>query len=285
MRKSIAACTLLLAIITVAPAARAEDDEVEPPRETTIQTAHTNVNVIEGAAGKEKTLDVKIVAEPSPAGEYAVDYEVVAQTATRGTDFDALIGRGELLVNGEDASPTIPVKIKGDPIDEKNETVRIELFNQRCVSQTSDCDLNNDPPLPGYVTIADDDGDETADPEIELFNGFADSDVDDVCAVEVFLEYGSAENVQVDFETEDLEAERNDDYEKTEGTMVLSPGQIRKSLNVEINRDREVERRYERFVVKFSNAKGGTLLEDEAVCSIKGTDPRARRQQRRRGGP
>ena len=70
----------------------------------------------------------------------------------------------------------------------------------------------------------------------------------------------------VDFETENLEATKGDDYEKTQGTMVLSPGQIRKSVFVPVHRDRDAYARHDRFVVKFFNAKGGHLSEDDGQC-------------------
>jgi hypothetical protein len=264
MRKAMMAAGLIV-VLSMTPVASA--NHKTPKAEQVIQTVHTNVNVLEGAATKQKTLDVAVGVVPGPPGNtYAVDYEIVPVSASRGPDFEALIGKGTLELKGKKA--TIPIKIKGDAFDELNETIRIDLSYARCTGP-GECDLDSDPnPRPGYVTIADDDGKKTPGPEMTIVNGFVDARTDDHCAIEIQLEYGSAENVSVDFATEDLEAERGDDYEKTEGTMVLSPGQIRKSVVVPVNRDRDGHSRNDRFVVNFSGAKGGHLAEDSGQCTF-----------------
>jgi hypothetical protein len=277
MRKSIVAAAALLLLVSASPSA---SGDARP--DNVIQTVHTNVNVIEGSVGKEKTLDVGVEVFPGPAGSsYSVDYEIVPQTATRGSDFDALVGRGRIVLDGK-AKTTIPIKIKGDVFDETNETIRIQLFSAKCTGP-GQCDLDSDPnPRPGYVTIADDDGQDTAGPNMDVRNGLANPITDETCDVEVQLEYGMDKNITVDFETEDLEATHPDDYDKTQGTMVLSPGQIRKSLRVPIHSDRKPRGRGDRFVVNFSHPKGATLLKDSAQCSLtdNGEAPSSRRNHR-----
>jgi hypothetical protein len=262
MRKTTLAAGLLL-VLTLTPAAMA--NHKTPKDESVIRTRHTNVNVLEGGVGKSKTLDVGVEVYPGPAGNtYQVDYEIVPVTASQPQDFEATIGRGTLTLNNGKA--TIPIKIKGDAFDELNETIRIDLSYARCTG-AGICDLDSDPnPRPGYVTIADDDGKKTPGPSMTIVNGFVDARTDDECEIEVQLEYGSSENVSVNFETEDLEATKGDDYQKTEGTMVLSPGQIRKSVFVAVDRDRDGYSRNDRFLVKFSGAKGGHLSEDDGQC-------------------
>jgi Calx-beta domain-containing protein len=263
MRKSIAVAAALL-LFAAAPATGHENT---PKAEQVITTVHTNVNVLEGGATGEKTLDVAVDISPGPAGNtYAVDYEVVPVSASRGSDFDATIGKGKLTIDGSKKA-TIPIKIKGDVFDELNETVRIDLFNERCTG-SGECDLDSDPnPEPGFVTIVDDDGKETPGPEIDIQNGFADRSSSS-CNVTVVLDYGSAKKVTVDFETEDLEATHNDDYESTEGTMTLSPGQIRKPVKIALRDDREQHSRNDRIVVNFSRAKGGHLAKSSGVCNL-----------------
>jgi hypothetical protein len=255
----------LLLVFALTPAVSA--NHKTPKDEQVIRTVHTNVNVIEGAVSKEKTLDVGVEVYPGPAGNtYEVDYEIVPVSAARGQDFDALIGRGTLKLTG--AKATIPIKIKGDVFDEVNETIRIDLSYARCTGPGL-CDLDSDPnPREGFVTIADDDGKPTPGPAISIINGIVDARTDDACEIEVRLEYGSAEDVSVDFATEDLEATKGDDYEKTEGTMVFSPGQIRKSVFIDVDRDRKGYSRNDRFLVKFSGAKGGHLTEDDGQCTF-----------------
>jgi hypothetical protein len=264
MRKSMLAAGLLV-VIALTPVAAANHKASED--ENVIRTVHTNVNVLEGAVGKEKTLDVGVEVYPGPAGStYEVDYEIVPVSATRGQDFDAVIGRGTLKL--ESSKATIPVKIKGDVFDEVNETIRIDLFFARCTGPGL-CDLDTDPnPREGYVTIADDDGKDTPGPGISMINSVVDARTDHACEIEVRLEYGHHENVSVNFETEDLEATKGDDYEKTEGTMVFSPGQIRKSIFVEVDPDRDAESRHDRFLLRFSGAKNGHLTEDAGQCTF-----------------
>lgn len=262
MRKATLAAGLFL-VVALTPAASA--NHKTPKDENVIQTRHTNVNVLEEGVAKTKTLDVGVEVFPGPGGStYMVDYEIVPVTATRGQDFEATIGRGTLTLNNGKA--TIPIKIKGDAFDEINETIRIDLSYARCTGAGT-CDLDSDPnPRPGYVTIADDDGKKTPGPEMTIVNGFVDARTDDTCEVEVQMDYGWDQNVTVKFETEDLEAKKGDDYEKTQGTMVLSPGQIRKSVVVPVHRDRDAYSRNDRFIVKFFGAKGGHLSEDDGQC-------------------
>ena len=264
MRKIRLAAGLLL-VFAMTPVASANHKTAEG--ENVIRTVHTNTNVIEGAVGKTKTLDVGVEVYPGPAGSsYEVDYEIVPVTATRGDDFEALIGRGTLKLTG--AKATIPIKVKGDIFDEVNETIRIDLSYARCTGPGL-CDLDSDPnPREGYVTIADDDGGETPGPSIRAINNVVDARRDHACEIEVRLEYGWDKNVSVNFETEDLEATKGDDYEKTEGTMVFSPGQVRKSIFVAVDRDRKRSARHDRFLVRFSGAKGGDLTEDEGQCTF-----------------
>jgi hypothetical protein len=252
-------------VLALPPAASANHET--PKGENIIRTVHTNTNVLEGTAGKEKTLDVGVEVYPGPpANTYEVEYEIVPVTAQRETDFEALVGRGTLKFSGR--RTTLPIKIKGDIFDELNETIRIDLSYARCTGPGI-CDLDSDPnPREGYVTIADDDGKDTPGPGISMINNVVDARKDHACELEVRLEYGHAENVSVNFQTEDLEATKGDDYEKTEGTMVFSPGQIRKSILVAVDPDRKASSRHDRFLVKLSGANNGYLTEDEGQCTF-----------------
>ena len=272
IRRAVAAVGVLL-VFGVAPAAFA--NHKTPKDEQVIRLRHVNTNVIEGAVMKTKTLDVGVEVYPAPGGNtYKVDYEIIPQTASRPQDFEATIGRGVLTI--ENGKGKIPIKIKGDALDETNETIRIELSYARCTGG-GECNLDSDPnPRPGYVTIADDDGAKTPGPEMKVVNGFVDARTSDACEIEVQLDYGWDRKVTVDFETEDLEATKGDDYERTEGTMVFSPGQMRKSVFVPVDRDRDGSSRYDRFLVKFSHATGAHLSEDDGQCTFL-DDGRSRR--------
>jgi hypothetical protein len=258
----------ILAVLLVLSALPLASDARPEREERVLRTVHKNVNVLEGDSGT-KTLLVHVEVFPPPSGtSYAADYEVVPVTAERPTDFEALFPKGEIKIDEENTSPTIEVKIVGDKGDEINETIRIDIFNQRCTS-SGPCDIDASDASPsGFVTIADDDGEDTPGPGMQFLNGFVDSTVDDECIIEVQLDYGWDKPITVDYETDDLEAESGDDYEKTEGTMGFSPGQMRKDLVIRVNQDRDMDVRNERFVVEFSNAKGATLLEQDAQCTF-----------------
>lgn len=261
------AVTVFATLLVVASLPLTSD--ARPEREDRVlRTVHRNVNVIEGDASM-KTLLVHVEVFPEPSGtSYAADYEIVPVTASRPADFEAILGKGEVTIDEKESSPTIEIKIVGDKADELNETIRIDLFNQRCTSG-SDCDIDASDASPsGFVTIADDDGEDTPGPGMQFKNGFVDSRTGDDCFIEVDLDYGWDKKITVDYATEDLEAESGDDYEKTEGTMVFSPGQREKELFIDVNEDRDVDARNERFVVNFSDAKGAELLERDAQCTF-----------------
>jgi hypothetical protein len=126
-------------------------DDDNPPAVTLTPTS-----VTEGNSGDQvKTFTVGLDA---PSGrEVKVDYHVGAGTATVGTDY-AAVTDGELTFAPGDTSKTFTVTVKGDVVDEPDETFYIVLSNPGATASGGALGSN-------MITITDDD----ATPQLDTF--------------------------------------------------------------------------------------------------------------------
>lgn len=90
---------------------------------------------------------------------------------------------------------------------------------------------------------------------------------------EVKLNQSSDQTVTVDYETSDFTATSGEDYEATTGTLTFSPGQISRTIEVNIVIDEFLEDD-EQFKVTLSNPVNGFLKDNfqEAIGTIRNDD-------------
>ncbi|MCK9257988.1 MAG: hypothetical protein M0P02_07940, partial [Sulfurospirillaceae bacterium] len=82
--------------------------------------------------------------------------------------------------------------------------------------------------------------------------------------VAVSLSNALEETVTVNYATSDLEAKAGIDYKATSGTLTFYPGDITRTILVEINGDTEIENN-ERFKITLSNPSLGTKLDNSSA--------------------
>jgi len=131
-------CTAAALLAAALPAASLAGD---PP---TISIADTGTG--EPDKGQTSTQHVQVSVSGSAPGA-TVHYQLVAGTATAGTDF--VMGSGTVTFDAGSLTKSIPVQIKGDNRDEQNETLFVKLSSPIGATIA-------DPRA--KVTIVDDDG-------------------------------------------------------------------------------------------------------------------------------
>lgn len=266
MRKVITAvCVLLVLGTTVdASAHRARRGRRHDHSNKVVRMKHHNVNVLERDVGQQN-YGIPVVIDPGAAGTTVeVDYEVVPIEAARGTDFVESGGPKTLTFGADQHEAHIPLVVRGDLVDEANETLRVDLYYPRCTGP-GECRVGGGDrnPRSGYVTIVDDEGVRSL-PEIRVSDDLIDDD-ERLCDIEVSLDSGSEETVTVKYETKNGTATSGDDYARKSGTVTFSPGQITKEVEIKVHRDRDGEAR-DLFTVRFFDPVGGTLKDGTANC-------------------
>ncbi len=207
-------------------------------------------------------------------GAQTVYYETAASQgpnpATAGSDYVAVssgpTGSGSIPFSASDMSKTITIDVKGDSIDEPNETFLVRLTGLSA-SNGDTIDQNHDeaigtiqdedsPPTVGftttYVGVNEKDGTAT------YWVGLSGND--------------TALTVTVDYAVAGMGAQVNKDFQATQGTLVFTPGQRSKNFQVPIIQDR-IDEPTEDFYPSLSNAQNATMGLFTAMGEIVDDDP------------
>jgi large repetitive protein len=228
------------------------DDDGQPA--LTVQDAV----VTEGNAGTVNAVFTVTLA-PGSGQTVTVDYATADGTATAGSDYQA--GSGTIMFTGGVTTRQVLVPVKGDSLDEINETFTVSLSNPVNA-------IFADPQ--GVGTITDDD----VPPELSI----ADASVAEgnsgtaAATFTVVLSTASGRSVTIDGATADATAQAPGDYFALPATpFAFAPGQTTRTITVVVNGDLLVEPD-ETFVVNLSNATGATIGDAQGVGTIVNDD-------------
>ena len=225
------------ALAIVAPAAVVESDSGD--------TAMTFTVTLDAASGRAVTVD------------YAVD---ASSTATANTDF--LGGAGTLTFAAGDTSESILVIVKGDELDEADETVVLKLSNAGNASIAT---------ATASGTITDDD----AAPALSIVAPAAVTEGDGGSTDMVFtvtLDAASGLAVTVDYAVDaSSTATAGTDFTDLSGTLSFAAGETSKSITVAVTGD-EVDEPNETVVLKLSNAGNASIATATASGTITDDD-------------
>ena len=200
--------------------------------------------VAEGDLGNIGTsFTVKLSAVSSQA--VTVSYSTADDTATAEVDYISTSGKVTFLPGI--ISQAITVLVKGDVIDEPNETFFVKLADpiNATIAQGR-----------GTGTIIDDDPPQMSITGTSVREG--DSGTASA-AFEVKLSSPFAQEVSVDFATADGTATAPNDYTSTSGRLVFAPGVTSRTLNVPVKGDLLVEAD-ENFSLELRNPANATLV-------------------------
>jgi CSLREA domain-containing protein len=233
--------------------------ELSGCREVTLKPSLSidDVTVDEGDAGTTAAT-FTVTRSGATGGSSTVNYATANGTAVAPGDYEAT--SGTLTFDPGDTSETIEVLVKGDTVDEANETFKVNL------SGATDATISDSQ---GVGTINDDD----PSPQISI---------DDVSMLEpdsgvvimtftVTLSNPSAQRVTVAYSTANGTAVVPSDYASASGTVSFGPGATTKTIKIGIKGDTTVEPD-ETFFVNLSGPTNATIADNQGQGTIQNDD-------------
>ena len=217
-----------------------------------------DVTVTEGQSGTVPATFTATLSAQS-GRTVTVDFATANGTATAPADYQATVG--SLSFPPGVTTRTITVLVKGDTLDEADETYSVDLSN------------------PGNGTIADAQAlgtitDDDPAPTISIGDAtVTEGDAGTANATfTVDLSTASGRPASVDFATASGSATAPADYQTTSGPLNFAVGETTKTVTVLVNGDLldEID---ETFTVNLSNAVGATIADGLGLGTITDNDP------------
>ena len=217
-----------------------------------------DVAVVEGDSGT--TPAEFTVSLSSASGKtVSIEYETVEDSAVAPADLAA--GSGTLTFNPGQLTKTVTVAVKGDAVNEIDETYAVDLSdpsNGTVADGNGVGTITDDDPLPD-VSVAD----------TSVTEG--DAGTDDATFT-VQLSAPSGRSVAVDYATADGTATEPDDYAATNGTLTFAPGETTKDVDVPVSGDTAAEPD-ETLVLSLSGPVNVNIVGGPAEGTIDDNDP------------
>ena len=207
--------------------------------------------------GNEGTTNAVFVVTLTVPSNNTVKVKYATENSTAVAPGDYTQKTGTLTFSPGDRTRTITVPVKGDPLNESDETFFVNLFDP------TGAPLGDGR---GQATILDDDG-----PRPNM-------SISDVTVTEpssgtvnavftVTLSATSTKTVAVAFETDEDTAHDGSDFIPQSGVLVFNPGETSKTIVVPVKADTRDEPK-ETFVVRLSNAFNANLVKGQGVGTI-----------------
>ena len=217
-----------------------------------------NRTVTEGSSGTVNATFTVTLSEPSFTA-VTVGWATANGTAVQPADYTA--GSGTLTFNPRETSKTVTVAVKGDTLDEANETFSVVLSGSSANATIADGT--------GTGTITDDD----AAPSLS---------VNDVTVTEgnagtvnatftVALSAVSGQTVTVAYGTADGTARQPADYTAASGTLTFTAGQTSKTVVVAVKGD-VLDEANENFSLGLSSPVNATVADANGIGTITDDD-------------
>lgn len=199
------------------------------------------------------------------ASDVVVGYSTTDGTAKAGADYQAVTGN--LIFGANELSKTILVPIIDDALNEDTETFALSLKNisggGKLGEQTNTTvNLQDNDPLPG-ISVAN----------YSIKEG---NDGLKIISLNLTLLAASGRSVSVNYATQNGSATAPDDYLPTTGTVIFAPGEVTKTIMVNIVGDTVVEPE-ENFSLVLSNPINGTIVNGNGVVTILNDDKSRKR--------
>ena len=218
----------------------------------------SDASAFEGDSGTNDATFTVSLSNPSYQS-ISVDWATADATATAGPDYIA--GNGTVTFAPGETSKTITVKVKGDTLNEFNETFSLNLSNP---ANASIADAQ------GTGTIVDDDG------PVAISVGDASAPEGDAgttpLTFTVSLDAPSGKPVSVDWVTSDGTATSGSDYASAGGTVNFPPDTLSETVSVNANGDTTYEHD-ETFTVDLSNPTNASIADAQGTGTIANDDP------------
>ena len=216
-----------------------------------------DVSTIEGNAGTTNAV-FTVSLDHASGRTVTVDWLTASASASAGADFTS--GTGSLTFTPGQTSKTVSVAVKGDTLDEFDETFTVDLTNP--VHATI-----QDPQ--GIGTITNDDA-----PAALGISDLSQSEGNGGTSIATFtvsLDVPSGKTVSVDWATNDDTAWAGSDYAGGSGTLTFTPGQTTKTVSINVSGDVTFEAD-ETFTVNLSNVANATVADAQGIGTILNDD-------------
>ncbi len=239
-----------------------DDDQVTPAR---ISVADTSL--IE-PTGSDTMATFRVSLASPVSADVRVSYTTSDITASNGLDYAFRIGT--LVIAAGQTSVEVSVPVFGDAIAESDETFRLTILNpvNAIVVRGS-----------AVATIQDDDSGPRPSLSIQPVRVMEGTGPNTDAVFVVALSAPSNSEVRVDFATANDSAIEGVDYVAASGTLVFAPGELSKSIFVEVVGDSIAEPQ-ESFTVALTSASSALLATPNAVGTIVDDDVTRRRAAR-----
>lgn len=233
------------------------------------ELAISDVMVTEGNSGATSAafaVTLSVVSGRSVTVNYATaDGTALAGGGVGGNDYTST--SGSLTFPAGTTTQIVTVPVNGDLLDEANETFVVNLsgaVNATIADGQGVGTITDDDPTP-FLTIADVSANEGTPP---LFGGNV---TPTVFAFTVTLSAASGRTVTHDFVTADGTAVTGTDHVAATGSVSFAPGQVTKTINIQVRKD-STQEPDETFFVNLSNAVNATLADSQGLGTILNDD-------------
>lgn len=222
-------------------------------------------SVAEGNGGNAQLQFTVSLSKPVPVGQtLTVDYATSSAAAgptvaAVGVDYTATTGT--LTFAAGESSKNIPVEVKGDTLDENDETFLVDLSN------ASDGSIQNGQ---ATGTITDDDAMPSlsvSSPSANEGNGGEPASL----TFKVSLSTASGRAVTVNFASADGTATAGQDYTATTGSVTFAPGETSKDVKVTLTGDSTFELD-ETLTMTLTGAVNATIATAQGTGTITNDD-------------
>ena len=217
-----------------------------------------DMTVTEGNTGTvNATFTVMLSAESGQA--VTVNYATASGTAVQPDDYAS--SSGTLFFASGETTKTITVVVKGDALDELNESFSVSLSTPMNATIADGI---------GVGTITDDD----ATPTLSINDvTVTEGDTGTVDATfTVTLSTASGQTISVNYATTAGTAAQTSDYAAVSGAMTFAPGETTKTIKVTVASD-QLDETNETFNVNLSAPLNATLADGVGVGTITDNDP------------
>ena len=176
----------------------------------------------------------------------SVDYSTADGTAAVNSDYNAASGTVSFLPG--ELTTSINVNILSDTLSEGDETFYVNLSNPILATISDNQSV---------VTITDDD----SAPSLSVSDAVTLNENSAAISTTVSLSNPSVSNVSVNWSTSDNTAVAGEDYNTAGGVLIFSPGEVSKTISVNILSD-NIPEGIETFSIVLSNVSAGAMISD-----------------------
>jgi hypothetical protein len=223
-----------------------------------------DATVVEGGPGTSQVASVVVTLGAASLHDVGFSYATADDSATAPADYDAVTTPQTVVIPAGSTTATIPITVRGDALDEADETVKINLTNplHGSISRAT-----------GTLTITD----SSASPAFTVGDVSVAEGTGGTKAVTLtaHLEPASGRAISIRYTTRDGNAVAGVDYQQSSDVLAFAPGETTKTFTIAIAADDAVEED-ETFGVDFAYTAGDgpplrsatvTILDDDLTVN------------------